>query len=86
MTQEHERRRRTLTDEDLEAISEKMRCHSCSFSPEEVQFVKDWLDTAKTAKSEVVKWLVRMILIVIGLIAGIQVAIKMGFFRIVGKD
>jgi hypothetical protein len=80
-----EQRKRVLTDLDLEAISARMACSQCSFTSEEVQFVKDWLDTAKTAKSEVIKWIVKGIIILIGLVAGLQVAIKMGFGKGLGK-
>jgi len=81
------RRQRTLTDEDVAAISEAVRCKSnaCLFTPEEVQFVRDWLDTAKTAKSEVVKLAVKGIFVLVGLVAGIKVAIEMGWFRAGGK-
>lgn len=78
---------RNLTDADVAAITQALKCKSdaCLFTPEEVQFVRDWLDTAKTAKSEVVRWVVRGIFFLIGLIAVIQVAFKMGWFRVGGK-
>lgn len=80
---EKPRRSRNLTDEDLDAIAERFRCTGgCSFTSEEIQFVKDWLDTAKTAKSEVIKWAVRGVLWFIGIVAGIQVAIKFGYFKL----
>lgn len=82
---EYTPRRMTLTEADLEALATMLRCNSCSFSAEEVQFVKDWLDTMKTAKSEVVKWIVRGILALIGVFAAIQVAAKLGYFKAVGK-
>jgi hypothetical protein len=79
------KRERTLTDADLEALSDHLQCTKCAFTNEEVIFVKDWLDTAKTAKSEVIKWVIKGIIILIGLVAGLQVAIKMGFGKGVGK-
>jgi hypothetical protein len=79
------KRERTLTDADLEALTNHLQCTKCSFSSEEVIFVKDWLDTAKTAKSEVIKWIIKAIIILIGLVAGLQVAIKMGFGKGIGK-
>ena len=80
------KRAMTLTEADLEALSALMHCsRSCSFSNEEVQFVRDWLDTAKTAKSEVIKWLVKIVIVSIGIISGIQVASRMGWFKVVGK-
>lgn len=80
-----DRRHAVLTPADLEAIKEVVVCDKCPFTTEEVQFVKDWLDTAKLAKSEVVKWIVRIILMAIGIIAGIQVAAKAGYFKSAGK-
>lgn len=80
-----EKRKRVLTDADLEALADHLQCAKCAFTSEEVIFVKDWLDTAKTAKSEVIKWVVKGIIIFIGLIAGLQVAIKMGFGKGMGK-
>lgn len=87
MTVENERRKRTLTEHDLEDLRSMLQCksESCLFTQEEVQFVRDWLDTAKTAKSEVVKWIVKILITGIGIIAGIQVAIKMGWFKFSGK-
>lgn len=81
------RRKRNLTDEDLDALRELLHCKNdaCLFTQEEVMFVRDWLDTAKTAKSEVVRWITKMIIIGIGLVAGIQVAVKMGWFKMGGK-
>lgn len=79
---EKERSDRVLTDADLQALAEFLQCGKCSFSSEEVLFVKEWLNTAKTAKSEIIKWLVKIAIIGIGLICGLQVALKMGF----GKD
>lgn len=76
-----ERRRRTLTDEDIDTLADMLRCQKCAFSPEEVAFVKGWLDTAKTAKSEVIKWVVKMFIIAIGLMCGLWVAIKMDLFK-----
>ena len=78
-----ERRKRTLTDEDLDTLADMLRCQKCAFSPDEVAFVKGWLDTAKTAKSEVIKWIVKMFIITIGLMCGLWVAIKMDLFKIV---
>jgi len=79
-------RQRVLTDADLEALAHVMQCnHKCAFTTEEVLFVRDWLDTAKTAKSEVIKWVVKGIIILIGLVAGLQVTMKMGLWKGVGK-
>jgi hypothetical protein len=85
--EEFKHRQRVLTKEDVEAIAEAVRCNhnTCPFSGEEVQFVRDWLETAKTAKSEVIRWVVRLFLLAVGLIAGVQVAIKMGWFKLEGK-
>ena len=80
-----ERRERILTDADLDALVDRIRCTKCAFTQEEVQFVKDWLDTAKTAKSEVVRWVVRGILLIIGIVSGIQVAAKYGYLKGAGK-
>ena len=79
------KRKMTLTEADLEALAAMLRCNQCSFSSEEVQFVKDWLDTMKTAKSEIVKWVVRGVLAAVGIFAAIQVAFKLGYFKVVGK-
>jgi hypothetical protein len=75
-------RQRTLTEDDRADIADMLRCKmdACLFTQEEVQFVRGWLDTAKTAKSEVVRWVVRMVIVVGGLISGIVVAVKMGWF------
>lgn len=79
-------RSRTLTDSDLDAIAERFRCTGgCSFTGEEIQFVKDWLDTAKTAKSEVIKWIIRGIIWLIGIVAGISVAAKYGWLKMGAK-
>ena len=76
---------RTLTDRDLEVLVEKLKevpkCHACTFTQEEVQFVRDWLDTAKTAKSELVKLAVRGIVILAGIICGLITAFKLGWFK-----
>lgn len=81
------RRARVLTDEDVAALAAAIKCKNdnCLFTPEEVQFVRDWLDTAKTARSEVTKLAVKGLFILIGLVAGFQVALKMGWFRVGGK-
>lgn len=74
---------RTLSQADLEALADLLRCKNdiCTFSSEEVQFVRDWLDTAKTAKSEFVRWLVRSVMWIIGIASGIAVAAKLGYFK-----
>lgn len=74
-------RKMTLTEADLEALAEMLRCNKCSFTSEEVQFVKDWMDTAKQAKSEIIRWLVRCLIVFVGLMAGLQVAMKMGWYK-----
>lgn len=76
-----------LTEKDLEVLKEMFGCKSndCPFTQEEVQFVRDWLDTAKTAKSEIVRWLVRGVIFLIGAISLVQVAFKMGWFKVSGK-
>jgi hypothetical protein len=83
---EDERRQRVLTDADLEALATYLKYHNeCAFRPEEIQFVKDWMDTMKTAKSEVIRWVVRGIFIVVGVTSGIIAASKMGLFKGVVK-
>lgn len=76
-----DRRKRVLTDADIEALRECIGCQKCAFSAEEVQFVKGWLETAKVAKSEFIKAAVKGVLIVGGLICGIITAAKMGYFK-----
>lgn len=78
---ETERRKRTLTDADIEAIKELSHCQMCAFNAEEVQFVKNWLQTAKEAKSEFVKWIVRSLIVAFGIACGIATAAKMGWFK-----
>ena len=80
-----ERRKRTLTDADLEHLREIFICNGCSFTHEEVQFVKDWLETAKTAKSEIIKFVVKGIVYGIGIVSGLIVATKMGWLKLFGK-
>jgi hypothetical protein len=80
-----QQRERVLTDADLEALKELLSCDRCAFTPEEVQFVRDWMDTAKTAKSEVIKWIVRGIFFLIGLMALLQVGVKSGYLKGVAK-
>lgn len=81
-----ERRKRTLTDEDIELLRNEFTCHNkCSFTQEEVLFVRDWLETMKTAKSEVVKFIVKGIIYAIGITCAAVVAAKMGWFRFMGK-
>lgn len=80
-----ERRKRILSDADIEVLVEALRnvpkCHACTFTQEEVQFVRDWLDTAKTAKSEIVKLVVRGSILLAGLICGVVTASKLGWFK-----
>lgn len=79
-------RKRTLTEADIEAIQEYMQCqHKCAFSPEEVQFVRDWLDNMKTVKSEIIKYIVKMIIYGVGIVCAVVVASKMGWFKLWGK-
>ena len=77
-------RKHTLTDADLEVLAGMMHCRQCAFSAEEVQFVKSWMSAADTAKSEIIRWLVRLAIFGVGLIALIQVAWKMGYFKAAG--
>lgn len=76
---------RTLTDADLEALREFVKCNSCAFTQEEILFVRGWLETAKTAKSEVIKWLVKMVIIGAGLLCGLYVAVKLDILKMFGK-
>ena len=73
---------RTLTDADISAILDAMKCRTstCPFTAEEVQFVRGWLDTMKTAKSEVVKLAVKGLFWIVGVVAAVSVAVKMGLF------
>ena len=81
-----ERRKRTLTDDDIEHLQSIFMCHNkCSFTQEEVQFVKDWLETAKTAKSEIVRFVVKGIIYGVGIVSGIVVATKLGWLKFFGK-
>lgn len=76
---------RTLTDQDVAAIVAAIQadasCDICSFTEEEVQFVRDWLDTAKIAKSELIKLIVRGAVILVMLVSGVITAYKMGWFK-----
>lgn len=79
-------RKRILTDEDLDILRQMTACnHACSFTPEEVQFVKDWLDNMKTVKSELIKYCIKVTIYGIGIICAVIVAIKLGWFKIFGK-
>lgn len=70
----------TLTEADLEAIAGMVSCKiTCPFTNEEVLFVRDWLDTAKTAKSEVIKVFIKGVIIVLGVAAFLTLAFKMGW-------
>lgn len=76
-----ERRAMTLTPADIEAIKAAFSHQECSaFTQEEVQFVRDLLDTMKTAKHESIKWVIRGILLCIGFICIFIVAGKAGHF------
>lgn len=63
---------RNLSDDDIKALTDALRnqgAHQCpctTFSNEEIQFVKTWLELWKTTRSEVLKWLVQLVLIAIG--------------------
>lgn len=53
-----DRRRRTLTDEDVTALAEALRqdhAHVCRFNPEEQQFIRDLNQNATIFKHEVVR-------------------------------
>lgn len=48
----HERRKRILTDEDIDLLAEKLReQHSCQFNPSEVATIREMLDRISEAKS-----------------------------------
>lgn len=74
-----ERRQRVLTDADLEAFAAIVNAnrHDCQFSAEEVQFVRSWLDTMKTVKSETIKYLVKGLFLFLGVVAAISVYFKL---------
>ena len=82
MDKEHFKpRQRVLTDADIEALSEHIGCVKCTFTEEEVLFVRAWLDSAKTIKSEVLKKGVQLVFVILGLLCGIQALVKLGFFE-----
>lgn len=52
MTQpEQERRERTLTDKDLELLSEAIQGNHCQFTPAEVSTIREMLDRIAETKS-----------------------------------
>lgn len=81
-----ERRKRTLTDEDLEAISCMMHASQCaSFTPEEISNIKavikpmkDLADVLKETRSVVIKAVVGAVLggMLIIVLLGLKVWVK----------
>lgn len=70
-----ERRRRTLTDEDIAAISAALRndhC-ACSFTDEEVQAIRSLVELMKETRSYVLKGVVSVFVI------GIFTILALGF-------
>jgi hypothetical protein len=70
-----ERRRRTLTDEDIAAISAALRndhC-ACSFTDEEVQAIRGMVELMKETRSYVLKGVVSVFVI------GIFTILALGF-------
>ena len=71
-----DRRKRVLTEEDLEAIRETFRQdHACRFenvTPEDMNFLKDLLRVYKETRSEVIKWVIR------GIVYGILILLAIG--------
>lgn len=69
-------RKRTLTDADLQDLTEMLHAqHSCRFdniTSEDMDFIKDLLSMYKETRSEVIKWVVKgivyasLLLVVIG--------------------
>lgn len=63
---------RTLTDADISALAAALstqnvhQCPCTTFTNEEIQFVKTWLEMWKTTRSEVLKWLIKLVLVAIG--------------------
>lgn len=58
-----ERRKQTLTEHDMQALSELLQNqHSCRFdniTKEDMDFIKDLLSIYKETRSEFIKWIVK---------------------------
>lgn len=64
MTETTERRERTLTDKDLDLLSERMQSNHCQFTPAEVSTIREMLDRIAETKSVVWKGFLSILFVV----------------------
>lgn len=68
------RRSRTLTDEDIELLSEKLQCAKCSFNNDEADTLRHLANNINTATKISTKIIITAM--VMGFLGGIWFAIK----------
>lgn len=76
-----ERRRRTLTDDDIAAITSALRqdhC-ACSFTDEEVQAIRGLVDMMKETRSYILKGIITV------LVSGLFIILALGMKQWVNK-
>lgn len=76
-----ERRKRTLTDEDIEAIREELQCSRCSFTHDEAETLKGLAKNMNRASSLATKTIVTGM--VLGFLSMVWLAIKHMVFEFV---